>query len=155
MGAGKLARASVPVLSGAGINAVPIAGLLLGGWPPETTMMLYIVETALLVAVTALRLQLLAPAKLETTSGRLQDRSEAIQGFLLLTGSFTFGGAVFSASFLWRTLDVGLTARALAASVPASSACRGRRSSPTCCCCGGSARRRPSAGCCRPYGAAA
>jgi hypothetical protein len=118
MGAGKLLRASVPVLSGAGINVVPIAGLTLGGWPPETTMAVYIVETALLVAVTALRLRLLAPARLATTSGKSQSRAEAIQGFLLLTGGFTLAGAIFSAFFLSRTIDLSLTLRALAASVP-------------------------------------
>jgi hypothetical protein len=119
MGAGKLARASVPMLSGAGINAVPVGGIVLGGWPPETTMAVYIVETALLVAVTALRLRLMAPARLQTAGGRSQSRAEAIQGFLLLTGSFTFGGAVFSAIFLSRTIDLELTLRALAVCLPA------------------------------------
>lgn len=118
MGLGKLIRASVPVLAGVGINAVPLTGLLVGGWPPETTMAVYIVETALLVGFTALRLQLLAPAQLQTSSGRLQKRAEAIQGFLLLTGGFTFAGAIFSAFFLSRTIDLALTWRALTASLP-------------------------------------
>lgn len=125
MSAGKLVRASVPLLTGAGINAVPVAGLLFGGWPPETTMMVYIVETALLVAVTALRLRLLAPARLVTMSGRSQSLAEAIQGFLLLTGGFTLAGAVFSAFFLARTIDLELTLRALATSLPVFFAVQG------------------------------
>ncbi len=118
MGVGKLTRASVPVLSGLGINAVPLTGLFFGGWPPETTMAVYIVETALLVGITALRLRLLAPTRLQTSSGRSQNRAEAIQGFLLLTGGFTLAGAIFSAFFLSRTIDLALTWRALVASLP-------------------------------------
>lgn len=125
MGADKLMRASVPVLSGAGMNAVPVAGLVFGGWPPETTMAVYVVETALLVAVTALRLQLLAPARLQTKSGKSQSRAEAIHGFLLLTGGFTLAGAIFSAFFLSRTIDLDLIGRALAASVPVFLAVQG------------------------------
>ncbi len=118
MRAASVFGAGVPLLSGIGINLVPIGGLLLGGWPPETTMAIYIVETALLVAVIGLRVRLLAPTRLRTASGASQSRSEAIQAFLLLTGGFTFVAAIFSAFFLARTIDLALTLRALAYSLP-------------------------------------
>jgi hypothetical protein len=125
MGTGKLVRASVPVLSGAGMNAVPVAGLVFGGWPPDTMMAVYVVETALLIVISALRLQLLAPARLETTNGKSQSRAETVQGFLLLSGGFTLAGAIFSAFFLSRTIDLDLTRQALVASVPVFLAVQG------------------------------
>lgn len=118
MRAGSVVRAGVPALSALGINAVPVSGAVFGGWSAETTLAVYIVETALLVAVTALRLWLMAPPRLVTASGKTQSRGETIQGFLLVTGGFTVGGAIFSAFFLWRSVDPELVLRAIAASLP-------------------------------------
>lgn len=108
------------VFGALGINAVPVAGTLAGGWPPATTLVVYLAETVLLVAIITLRLRLLAPERLETEGGRTQSRAEFIQGFLLLCGSFTAALSVFNGFILARSagLDLAVTLRALAASLP-------------------------------------
>jgi hypothetical protein len=115
----QMARASVPMVAGIGVNAVPIAGTFWGGWPPETTMAVYILETALLVAVTALRLRLLAPERLVGLSGATQRRNEAIQGYVLFTGGLVLAFGLFSALVVGRKLDPELTWQAIRVSLPA------------------------------------
>lgn len=125
MRAGRVAKAGVPVLSALGINAVPVSGLVFGGWAPETTLVVYIVETLLLVLVTALRLRLFAPLQLVTANGATQSRGETIQGFVLVTGGLILAGAVFSAFFLWRAVDLAATQHALMISLPVFAAFQG------------------------------
>jgi hypothetical protein len=119
MGAAQMVRASVPVVSGIGVNSVPIAGTFLGGWPPETTMAVYVLETVLLVAVTALRLRLFAPERFVDLSGATRPRSDAIQGYVLFTGGVALGFGMFSALVLGRNLDPDLTWQAIRVSLPA------------------------------------
>lgn len=119
MGTIQIVRAGVPVVSGVGVNAVPVAGALFGGWPLETTMAVYILETALLVAVTALRLRLLAPKQFVGMSGAMQSRGEVVQGYLLFTGGLVLGFGLFSMLVVGRNLDRELTWQAIRASLPA------------------------------------
>lgn len=115
-GKGGLVKAGL--FGAVGINAVPVTGTLAGGWPPETTLAVYLVETLLLVAIIAVRLRLLAPERLETQSGKMQSRAEFIQGFLLLCGGLSVGAAIFNAFFLSRSINIDITIRALGASLP-------------------------------------
>jgi hypothetical protein len=72
-----------PLLRTAGLNAVPILGVLLGGWEPPTALVIYLAETVLLIAFTAVRIALFAPARLETQNGATQSRAEFNQALLL------------------------------------------------------------------------
>jgi hypothetical protein len=107
-----------PLLRTAGLNAVPILGVLLGGWEPPTALVIYLAETVLLIAFTAVRIALFAPARLETQNGATQSRAEFNQAFLLLAGSFTFGALVFNAFALWRIFDLTITWSALLTGLP-------------------------------------
>lgn len=52
-----------------GVNAVPALGVFAGGWPAETAMLIYLLETLAMIALSALRVRLLAPACEETAGG--------------------------------------------------------------------------------------
>jgi hypothetical protein len=59
----QVAIAVTPVFSALGMSAVPVVGVFVGGWPPATTMVVYLAETVLIVIATILRLWLLLPAQ--------------------------------------------------------------------------------------------
>jgi hypothetical protein len=59
----QVAIAVTPVFSALGMSAVPVVGVFVGGWPPATTMVVYLAETVLIVIATILRLWLLLPTQ--------------------------------------------------------------------------------------------
>jgi hypothetical protein len=132
-----IGSAAIAAMSALGVNAVPVLGLLVGGWPPATAMAIYLAEAMLIAGVTALRLRLLAPARWEvrTPPGmvvlqppatrwrarlqKTQTRAELIQGFLLLSGSFALGSGVFLLVITLKAglIDLELTGRVLGPSL--------------------------------------
>lgn len=111
-------QTAIPLVRITGLNAVPAMGVWLGGWEPPTAVVIYLAETLLLVAFTALRIALFAPERLVTQNGGLQSRAEFNRAFIVLAGSFTLGALVFHAFALWQIFDLAITWRALLTGLP-------------------------------------
>jgi hypothetical protein len=115
-----------------GINAVPAVGVFAGGWPPETAMLVYLLETFTMIGLSALRVRLLAPAREETpqpaspllvgatvttpagsrilSGNKPRDRRQILEGFLVVSFGFSAASGVFIAAFLFLFLKAPIAA---------------------------------------------
>jgi hypothetical protein len=110
-----------------GVNAVPALGVFAGGWPAETAMLVYLLETLTMVVLSALRVRLLAPAREETMGdqpapasplpagltvttpagskswmdNQPRDRRQILEGFLVVSFGFSGVSGVFIVVFLF------------------------------------------------------
>jgi hypothetical protein len=119
-----------------GVNAVPAVGVFAGGWPAETAMLVYLLETLTMIALSALRVRLLAPAREETAdappllvgvtvttstgaaawpANKPRDRRQILEGFLLVSFGFAGISGVFIAVFLFLILKAPVAASDVAA----------------------------------------
>jgi hypothetical protein len=124
-----------------GVNAVPALGVFAGGWPAETAMVVYMLETLTMVALSALRVRLLAPAREETVGdasspvssllagvtvttpagtrpllgNKPRDRRHILEGFLVVSFGFSAASGIFMAVFLFLILKAPIAASDVAA----------------------------------------
>lgn len=121
-----------------GVNAVPAVGVFAGGWPAETAMLVYLLETLTTIVLSALRVRLLAPAREETADAppllagitaaasssarpwepaKPRDRRQILEGFLYVSFGFAAVSGVFIAVFLFLILKAPITAADVAAAM--------------------------------------
>jgi hypothetical protein len=120
-----------------GVNAVPALGVFAGGWPAETTMLVYLLETLTMIVLSALRVRLLAPAREETVgeappllagvtvttstgaaalqANKPRDRRQILEGFLFISLGFSMVSGIFITVFLFLILKAPITASDVAA----------------------------------------
>lgn len=111
-----------------GINAVPAAGLLVGGWAVETAVLLYLIENVVTVLLAALRVRLLSPVREEWGSSRPQgwstvtingrtrrqgpgpyrERGSLLSGYLLAGLGLSVGSGIFLLFFVFGILRAGV-----------------------------------------------
>lgn len=114
-----------------GVNAVPAVGIFARGWPPQTAMLVYLLETLTMIGLSVLRVRLLAPVRDETTdapplladfvvtkptgskswqSNKPRDRRQILEGFLYVSLGFSAVSGVFIVVFLFLILKAPVAA---------------------------------------------
>jgi hypothetical protein len=132
--------AGTHLLTVLGVNAVPALGVFAGGWPAETAMLVYLLETLTMIALSALRVRLLAPAREETAGepspllagvtatpvgatslmgNKPRDRRQILEGFLVVSFGFAGVSGVFIAVFLLLILKAPIAGSDVAAGLAA------------------------------------
>jgi hypothetical protein len=128
--------AATHLLTLLGVNAVPAVGVFAGGWPAETAMLVYLLETLTMIVLSALRVRPLAPAREETAdappllagvtvtttstdaawqANKPRDRRQIIEGFLFVSFGFAGVSGVFIAVFLFLILNAPIAVSDVAA----------------------------------------
>jgi hypothetical protein len=112
------------IISILGINAIPMGGLLVGGWAVETAVLLYLIENVVTVLLVGLRVQLLSPVReawgssrphewgTVTINGRTRrqkpgpyrERGSLLTSYLLVGLVFSVASGIFIVFFLFGIL---------------------------------------------------